>query len=146
MEDAPSGGIARRFAHQRGGQHPRALHAREIAVVRRASHVANAALRVAAAQPDQSREKTRQRARAREPVVVDAEPEITVGARRIGGEQAPVDVAHRFGVLRRAEAVPMLLALARAIAEGGRQPEISRARRQRAGARHRAAEQRIDPL
>ena len=114
--------------------------------MRRAPHVANPALGVAAAQTDQSREEARERARAREPVVVDAESQVAVGARRIGGKQPAVDVAHRFRVFGRAETVAVLLALARAIAERRRQPEITRAGRERAGARHRETEQRIDAL
>ncbi|PYP09931.1 MAG: hypothetical protein DMD59_07260 [Gemmatimonadetes bacterium] len=113
--------------------------------MRRPAHVANAALRVAASQTDEARDQPRQRARARQPVVVDAQSQIAVGARRIRGEQPAVDVAHRLRVLGRAVAVTMLLALARAIAERRGQPEI-RGGARGARPRHRHAEQRVDAL
>ncbi|MGH7520519.1 MAG: hypothetical protein ACREMI_04490 [Gemmatimonadales bacterium] len=75
-----AGGIARGFTHQRCRQHPRALHAREIAVMCRPAQVPDPPLRVAAPQADDAREKPRQRARAREAVVVYPEPEIAIRA------------------------------------------------------------------
>ena len=106
-----------------------------------APQVADPALGIAAPQSDKARKKPRERSGAREPVIVDAEPEIAVGAARIRREQPPVNVAHRLGVFRRAERMPMLLALARAVPERGGAPELG-ARRLRAA--QRDAEQRID--
>jgi hypothetical protein len=54
-----SGRIALGLAHQRGGQHPGALDARHVAVVRRATHVSNAPLRIPAAEADDPREQSR---------------------------------------------------------------------------------------
>ncbi|HZE47363.1 MAG TPA: hypothetical protein VE087_10825 [Xanthobacteraceae bacterium] len=145
LQDVAPARIARSLTQQRRGQHPRALDARQIAVMRRPAHIADPPFRVAASQPDEAREKPGKRARARQSVVVDAQSQIAVSARRIRREQPAIDVAHRFRVFRRAEAVPMLLALAGPVAERRGQPEI-RGGARRAGARHRHAEQRVDAL
>ncbi|PYO87616.1 MAG: hypothetical protein DMD58_14370 [Gemmatimonadetes bacterium] len=143
LQDVAPGRIARGLTQQRRGQHPCALDARQIAVMRRAAHVANPPFRVTAAQTDEARKQAGKRARARQPVVVDAQSQIAIRARGIRREQPTIDVAHRFRVLRRAEAVPMLLALAGPIAERRGQPEI-RGGARRAGARDRYAEKRVD--
>ena len=144
LQHAPSAGIARRFAHQRGREHPGPLNPRQIAVVRHAAHVADAPFGVAAAQPDDLCEQPGQRARARESILVYPQPEVTVRAGRVGVEDAAVDVAHCLRILGRAERVPMLLALARPIPERCGEPEV-RLRRD-ARARQRESEQRIDAL
>lgn len=113
--------------------------------MRRAAHVANSPLRVPTPQADDSREEPGQRARTGEPVFVHAQSQIAVGARGIRREQPPVDVAHRFRVFGGAVGVPMLLTLARAIAQRGRQPEIHRPGRV-ARARERQPQQGIDAL
>ena len=128
FQDGAAVRVARRFPNQRRGEHPGPFHAREIAIVRHAPHIADSALGVAAAQSDELRKKPRERAGAREPVVVDAEPEITVGAARVRGEQPAVDIAHRFRVFGRAERMSMLLPLARAIPERGGAPELGAGR------------------
>jgi hypothetical protein len=80
FQDRAAGGVARGFTHQRGREHPRALHPREITVVRGPAHVPDPALRIAAPQADDPREKPRQRAGAREAVVVHPESEIAIRA------------------------------------------------------------------
>jgi hypothetical protein len=111
--------------------------------MRGAAHVADSPLRIPAAQADDAREKPSQRARAGEAVVVDTQSQIAVGAGGVGGQQPPVDVAHRFRVSRGAVCVPVLLTLARAVAKRGRQPKIlSRLAR----ARQRQTEQGVDTL
>ena len=110
--------------------------------MRHAAHVADSAFGVAAPQSDEARKKPRERAGAREAVIVHAEPEIAVRAARVRGEQPPVDIAHRLRVFGRAECMSVFLPLARAVAERGSAPELG-ARRLRAS--QRFAEQRIDP-
>ena len=111
--------------------------------MRSAAHVADSPLRVATSQADDPREKSGQRARAGEAVVVHTQSQIAVCAGGIGGKQAPVDVAHRLRVFRGAVCVPVLLTLARAIAKSRRQPKIpSRS----ACGREREAEQGVDTL
>jgi hypothetical protein len=95
--------IARGLPDQRDGEHPGPFHTREISVVRHAAHVADPALRVAAAQADEPRNEARHGAGAREPVVVDPEPQITIRAAGISGEQPAIEIAHGFGVFGRAE-------------------------------------------
>jgi hypothetical protein len=143
LQDAAASGIARRFAHQRRREHPGALDARDIAVARDAPHVADPALRVAASQSDDPREEARERARARQSVIVDTEAKVAVDARRVGRQDPAIDVAHRLGVFRRAEGMPVLLALAGPVAERRREPEFRSAGRARTV--HRGAEQRVDP-
>ena len=92
--------------------------------MRRAPQVANPPLRVPASQADDAREESRERAGAREAVVVHAQSEIAVRAGRIGREQTAVNVAHRFRVLGGAVGVAVLLAFPRAIAECRREPKI----------------------
>ena len=111
--------------------------------MRHAPHVADPALGVAAPQSDDTRKKPRERAGARQPVIVDTEPEIAVRAARVGGEQPPVDVAHRLRVFGRAERMSIFLPLARAIAECGGAPELG-AGPPRLRAAQCDAEQRID--
>ncbi|MFN2572732.1 MAG: hypothetical protein ABR537_14170 [Gemmatimonadales bacterium] len=148
FQDRAAGGIARRFAQQRRRQHPGALDAREIAIMRGPAQVANAALRVAASQANEPREETRQRARPRQAVVVHAQPQIAIDAGGISREQAAIDVAHRLRVLRGAVAVAVLFALARAIAQRRRQPKIvgvTGPARSRVRTEQRGPEQRVDP-
>jgi hypothetical protein len=114
--------------------------------VRGVAHVADAALRVSASQPDEPGEETRQGARARQAVLVHAQPQIAVRARRIGGEQPAVDVAHRLRVPRGAVPVAVLLALPGAVAQRGRQPEVGRAVGGRVRPRQCDAQQRVDAL
>jgi len=114
--------------------------------VRGVTHEPDAALGVAAAQADDAREEPGQRAGARQPVVVHAEAEITVGARRVRGEQAAIDIAHRLRIFRRAVSMPVLFALAGAITERRRQPEVVRVPRRPPRACQRDPEQRIDAL
>jgi hypothetical protein len=146
LEDGATGGIPRRFAHQCRREHPGALDTRQISVMRRAPHVADPAFRVARAQADDPRKESRERAGTRQTVIVHAQSEITVGAGRVGCEQAAIDVAHGLRVFRRAVAVAVLLALPRAIPERRREPEVSRRPGRRARARHGHAEQRVDAL
>ena len=93
--------------------------------MRRAPHIADPPFRVAASQSDDAREKSGERAGARQPVVVHTQAEIAVRAGRVRREQAAVDVAHGLRVFGRAVTVAVLLALPRAIAECRRQPEVS---------------------
>ncbi len=109
--------------------------------MRCAAHVPDAALRVPASQSDEFREYARERARARETILVDPQPQIAVGTRGVGRQHAGVQGAHRFRVLGGAERMAVLLALPRAIPEGRRQPEIGGCG---ARARERQVEQRID--
>ena len=108
--------------------------------MRHAPHVADPPLRVPTAQTDDAGKNPSQRAGAREPVVVDAEPQIAVRARGVGGEQAAVDVAHRLGLLGGAERMPVLFELPRAIAQRRRAPELL----SRLGAAQRDTQQRVD--
>ena len=126
LEHAAPGGISRRFADQRSREHPGALDPRQVALVRHAPHVADASFGVAAAEADDLREQPGPRARAREAVLVHAQSEVTVRAGGVGGEDAAVDVAHPLRILRGAERVAVLFALARPIAQRGRQPKIRR--------------------
>jgi hypothetical protein len=112
--------------------------------VRRTAQITNAALGIAAAQADESRHESRQRTRARQAVVVNPKPQITVAARRIRREQPAVNVPHRLGVARSAVRVAVLFALPRAVPECRRKPEVRRAARHCARARHGAREQRVD--
>jgi len=148
LEHAAPGGISRRFADQRSREHPGALDPRQVALVRHAPHVADASFGVAAAEADDLREQPGQRARAREAVLVHAQSEVTVRAGGVGGEDAAVDVAHPLRILRGAERVAVLFALARPIAERGREPEFSPppGLRRCPRARQRETEQRIDAL
>lgn len=109
--------------------------------MRHAAHVANPARRVAAAQADEPREEARQRAGAREPVVVDAEPQIAIRAAGIRGEQAAIEVAHGFGVFGGAERMAVFLPLARAIPQRRGAPEFGAGRLR---APQREVEQGID--
>ena len=109
--------------------------------MRHATHVADPALGVAAPQSDEAGKEPRERAGTREPVIVNAEPEITVCAARVRGEQPPVDIAHCLRVFGRAERMAVFLPLPRAIAERRGAPELG-ARRLRA--LQRQVEQRID--
>jgi len=117
-------GVARSFADQRGREHPRPFHAREISIVRHAPHVADPALGIATPQADEARKKPRERAGAREPVLVDAKSEIAVRTARVRGEQPPIDITHCLRVFGCAERMSVLLPLARAIAECGGAPEL----------------------
>jgi hypothetical protein len=139
FQHGPAGGIARGLTHQRGRQDPRALHPREIAVMGGATQVPNSSLGIAAPQADNARKKPSQRSRARETILVDAESEITVHARRIRGEEAAVDIAHRLRVFGGAEGMPVLLALPRPVTQSRRAPEVRR-RRTRQG----DSEERVD--
>jgi len=114
--------------------------------MRRVAHVADAPFRVAASQSDDAREESRERAGARQAVIVDAQSEITVGAGRVSCEQAAVDVTHRLRVFGRAVAVAVLLALPRPIPQRRREPEVSRRPGRRARSCHRHAKQRVDAL
>jgi hypothetical protein len=134
-------GIAPRFAHQGRGEHPSTLDPRQIAVMRRPTHVADPPLCIAAAQADDARKESREGAGAREAVVVHAQSEIAVRTGGVRREQPAVDVAHRLRVFGRAVAVPLLLALPRTIAERRREPEVARRARRRARARQRYTEQ-----
>jgi hypothetical protein len=134
-------GIARGFTDQRRREHPRPFDAREITIVRDAAHVADPALGIAASQSDEARKKPRERPGAREPVIVDAEPEIAVRAARVRGKQPPIDIAHCLRVFGRTEGMSVLLPLSRAIAERGGAPELGACR---LCAPQRHAEQGID--
>jgi len=59
LQDGAARCVARRFPDQRGCEDPRPLDTREIAVMRHAAHIADAPLRVAAAQSDEPREEAR---------------------------------------------------------------------------------------
>ena len=109
--------------------------------MRHAPHVADPALGITASQSDEARKKPRERAGAREPVIVDAEPEIAVRAARVRGEQPPVDIAHRLRVFGGAERMSVLLPLARPITERRGAPELGA---RRLGASERGGKQRID--
>jgi len=113
--------------------------------VRGAAQVANAALGVATPQSDDARDKPRERARARQAVIVDPKSQIAVGTGGVGRQQAPIEVAHGLRVTRGAVPMPMIFALARAIAQRRRQPEVSGWPRG-ARARHGDAQQRVDAL
>ncbi|HMG19635.1 MAG TPA: hypothetical protein VK573_12990 [Gemmatimonadales bacterium] len=139
FQHGAAGGIARGLTHERGREDPRALHAREIAVMGGATHVPDSSLGIAAPQADNARKKPSQRSRPRETVVVDAESEIAVRAGGVRGEEAAVDVAHRLRVLGGAEGMPVLLALPRPVAQRGRAPEVRRRR-----TRQRDVEERVD--
>jgi len=138
--------VARRLAHQSRGQHPGTLDAREIAVVCGTPHVLDAAPRIAAAETDDAREEARDRAGAREAVVVHTQAEIAIDASRVCPEQTLINVSHDLGVFCGGVAVAVLLSLARAVAQRRRQPEVAGPGRQCPRPRHRRAEQRVDLL
>jgi len=112
--------------------------------VRRPAHVADAALRVAAAEADEAREESREGAGARQPVVVHTQTEITVRTGRIRREEAAVNVPHGLRIFRGGISMAVLLALPCAIAERRRQPEVAGCPGRRTRARQRHAEQRVD--
>src|SRR5213592_3724206 len=137
LERGPAGGIAGRLADERRGEHPRSLDLRQVSLARGAAQVANPARRVAAAEPDELCHEPRERARAAEPILIDAEPQVAVPARRVCGEDAGVRVAHRLAVFRRAPGVAVEVPLAGAVSEGRGEPEVtSRAARPGARALH----------
>jgi len=83
LEDGTTRRIARGFAHQGRGEHPGTLDLRQITVVRGATHVPDSPFGVAAPQADEAREEACKGSGAREPVVVHAQPQVTVSTRRI---------------------------------------------------------------
>src|SRR5216117_2272821 len=88
-----------------------------------------------------------QRTGARQAVLVDAEPQVAVDAGRIRPQHAPVRVAHRLAVFRRAPGVALDVALARAVPERGGEPELTRgAGRLRGGTGDRDAQERVDSV
>src|SRR5437773_538608 len=138
-------GVARGLAHQRRCEHPVRLHPGEVTVARDAAQIADAELGAPRPEADQLRHETREGAGPREAVLVDAEPQVAVDAGRVRLQHAPVGVPHRFAVFRGAPRVALQVALARAVAERGGEPELARgAGGLRGRPRERDAQQRVD--
>src|SRR3989449_5515170 len=137
LERGAAAGVARGLAHQRRSEHPVRLHPGEVAVARDAAQVADAELGAPRPEADQLRHEAREGAGPRQAVLVDAEPQVAVDARRVHLQHAPVGVPHRLAVFRCAPRVALQVVLARAVTERGGEPELTRGAR---GLRGRARE------
>src|SRR5437016_7013269 len=107
-------GVAGRLAHQCSREHPARLDAGQVALPRHATQVADAELGAPRSEADELRHKARQRAGARQAVLVDAEPQVAIDARRIRPQHAAVRVAHRLAVFGRAPGVALDVEIGRA--------------------------------